>query len=101
MGDVLIVGVHSDEDILKHKGPTVMKEHDRSPPLSTLFLLFASFNSKKKKTIEGAVGKVGVEGKKKQEVQKGTHPCVRYAAVRACKWADEVPFPSPSLFAIY
>jgi ethanolamine-phosphate cytidylyltransferase len=28
-GDYLIVGVHSDADILKHKGPTVMKEKER------------------------------------------------------------------------
>lgn len=29
MGDVLVVGVHSDEEILKNKGPTVMKEDER------------------------------------------------------------------------
>jgi ethanolamine-phosphate cytidylyltransferase len=28
-GDYLIVGVHSDADILKHKGPTVMNEKER------------------------------------------------------------------------
>eukprot|EP00729_Bicosta_minor_P011407 gene11407-27955_t len=28
-GDYLIVGVHSDADIAKHKGPTVMKEKER------------------------------------------------------------------------
>ncbi|KAI8377779.1 uncharacterized protein BYT42DRAFT_571666 [Radiomyces spectabilis] len=42
MGDVLVVGVHSDAEIAKNKGPTVMKEQER------------------------------------------------YAAVAACKWADEV-----------
>ncbi|KAI8983820.1 hypothetical protein BDB01DRAFT_790235 [Pilobolus umbonatus] len=42
MGDVLVVGVHSDAEIEKNKGPTVMKEDER------------------------------------------------YAAVAACKWADEV-----------
>ncbi|KAG0905936.1 hypothetical protein G6F33_011768 [Rhizopus arrhizus] len=42
MGDILVVGVHSDADIEKNKGPTVMKEDER------------------------------------------------YAAVAACKWADEV-----------
>ncbi|KAI9314965.1 hypothetical protein BX666DRAFT_1965236 [Dichotomocladium elegans] len=42
MGDVLVVGVHSDEEIAKNKGPTVMKEEER------------------------------------------------YAAVAACKWADQV-----------
>ncbi|KAI8335260.1 hypothetical protein EDC96DRAFT_524993 [Choanephora cucurbitarum] len=42
MGDILVVGVHSDADIEKNKGPTVMKEEER------------------------------------------------YAAVAACKWADEV-----------
>lgn len=42
MGDILVVGVHSDADIEKNKGPTVMKEQER------------------------------------------------YAAVRACKWVDEV-----------
>lgn len=29
LGDYLIVGVHSDESILKNKGPTVMKEQER------------------------------------------------------------------------
>lgn len=29
MGDVLVVGVHSDAEILKNKGPTVMKEQER------------------------------------------------------------------------
>ena len=29
MGDYLVVGVHSDEEILKNKGPTVMKEDER------------------------------------------------------------------------
>eukprot|EP00040_Diaphanoeca_grandis_P040222 m.261603 g.261603 ORF g.261603 m.261603 type:complete len:399 (-) comp42533_c0_seq1:98-1294(-) len=28
-GDYLIVGVHSDEDIIRHKGPTVMNEKER------------------------------------------------------------------------
>jgi ethanolamine-phosphate cytidylyltransferase len=29
MGDILVVGVHSDADIEKNKGPTVMKEDER------------------------------------------------------------------------
>jgi ethanolamine-phosphate cytidylyltransferase len=29
MGDILVVGVHSDAEILHHKGPTVMKEQER------------------------------------------------------------------------
>ncbi|KAF7723085.1 Ethanolamine-phosphate cytidylyltransferase [Apophysomyces ossiformis] len=29
MGDYLVVGVHSDAEIEKNKGPTVMKEHER------------------------------------------------------------------------
>lgn len=29
MGDYLVVGVHSDEEILQNKGPTVMKEQER------------------------------------------------------------------------
>jgi ethanolamine-phosphate cytidylyltransferase len=29
MGDYLIVGVHSDAEIEKNKGPTVMKEEER------------------------------------------------------------------------
>lgn len=29
MGDYLIVGVHSDADIAKHKGPPVMCERER------------------------------------------------------------------------
>lgn len=29
LGDVLVVGVHSDEEIRKHKGPPVMKEDER------------------------------------------------------------------------
>jgi len=29
MGDFLVVGVHSDAEIEKHKGPTVMKEEER------------------------------------------------------------------------
>ncbi|KAL7750068.1 choline phosphate cytidylyltransferase [Sorochytrium milnesiophthora] len=29
MGDILVVGVHSDAEILQHKGPTVMKEQER------------------------------------------------------------------------
>lgn len=29
LGDVLVVGVHSDAEIAKHKGPTVMKEQER------------------------------------------------------------------------
>ena len=30
MGDVLIVGVHSDAEITKNKGPTVMNNAERS-----------------------------------------------------------------------
>ena len=33
MGDVLVVGVHSDAEILKNKGPTVMNERERYAPL--------------------------------------------------------------------
>jgi ethanolamine-phosphate cytidylyltransferase len=29
MGDVLVVGVHSDNEILLNKGPTVMSEQER------------------------------------------------------------------------
>jgi len=29
MGDVLVVGCHSDEEILKNKGPTVMNNEER------------------------------------------------------------------------
>ena len=29
MGDILVVGVHSDAEIEKNKGPTVMKEQER------------------------------------------------------------------------
>lgn len=29
MGDVLVVGVHSDEEITRHKGPPVFTEHER------------------------------------------------------------------------
>jgi ethanolamine-phosphate cytidylyltransferase len=29
MGDYLVVGVHSDEEVEKHKGPSVMKEEER------------------------------------------------------------------------
>jgi ethanolamine-phosphate cytidylyltransferase len=29
MGDILVVGVHSDAEIKKNKGPTVMKEEER------------------------------------------------------------------------
>jgi len=29
LGDILVVGVHSDEEILHHKGPTVMSERER------------------------------------------------------------------------
>lgn len=29
LGDILVVGVHSDADILKHKGPTIMNEEER------------------------------------------------------------------------
>jgi len=29
MGDYLVVGVHSDAEIEKHKGPTVMREDER------------------------------------------------------------------------
>lgn len=29
LGDYLIVGVHSDEEITKHKGPPVMNEQER------------------------------------------------------------------------
>lgn len=32
MGDYLIVGVHSDKEIEKNKGPTVMKEDERYAP---------------------------------------------------------------------
>jgi len=31
MCDVLVVGVHSDAEILKNKGPTAMNEEERSP----------------------------------------------------------------------
>nr|KAJ3420045.1 hypothetical protein HK105_006179 [Polyrhizophydium stewartii] len=49
MGDVLVVGVHSDAEIERNKGPTVMREDER------------------------------------------------YAAVRACKWVDEVVEDAPYL----
>jgi len=29
LGDVLVVGVHSDEEITLHKGPTVLNEQER------------------------------------------------------------------------
>lgn len=29
MGDYLVVGVHSDAEITKNKGPTVMREEER------------------------------------------------------------------------
>jgi ethanolamine-phosphate cytidylyltransferase len=29
MGDILVVGVHSDSEIEKNKGPTVMNEEER------------------------------------------------------------------------
>ena len=29
MGDVLVVGIHADEEITKHKGPPVFTEHER------------------------------------------------------------------------
>ena len=32
MGDYLVVGVHSDAEIEKNKGPTVMKENERFDP---------------------------------------------------------------------
>jgi len=51
-GDYLIVGVHSDEDILKNKGPPVMNEQER------------------------------------------------YAAVRACKWVDEVVEAAPYITSL-
>lgn len=47
-----MVGVHSDEEIRKHKGPTVMQEKER------------------------------------------------YAAVRACKWADEVVEGAPYITSL-
>lgn len=34
MGDYLIVGIHSDEEISKHKGPPVMSEEERIVALS-------------------------------------------------------------------
>jgi ethanolamine-phosphate cytidylyltransferase len=36
MGDYLVVGVHSDEEILKNKGPTVMTETERHAICGTL-----------------------------------------------------------------
>ena len=38
LGDYLIVGVHSDEEILQHKGPTVMKEKERCELLKNYIL---------------------------------------------------------------
>jgi ethanolamine-phosphate cytidylyltransferase len=29
LGDYLVVGVHNDADIIKNKGPVVMKEEER------------------------------------------------------------------------
>lgn len=43
MGDILVVGVHSDADIEKNKGPTVMKEQER--------LIFDKHNSYSKLTL--------------------------------------------------
>lgn len=40
MGDFLIVGVHSDAEIAKHKGPTVMTETERSVLKYFRFRLF-------------------------------------------------------------
>src|SRR5688500_2733326 len=64
-GDYLVVGVHSDKEIEKHKGPPVMSEEERSLITVKFFLpnIYERF--------------------------------FRYEAVAACKWVDEVVRDAP------
>lgn len=64
MGDVLVVGVHSDAEIMKNKGPTVMKEQERYVGV----MVCMEWN-----------GLLIV-----------TYLHFRYDAVAACKWVDQV-----------
>ena len=45
MGDYLVVGVHSDKEILKNKGPTVMKEDERLDSFIILFMKYYHINT--------------------------------------------------------
>jgi ethanolamine-phosphate cytidylyltransferase len=71
--DVLVVGVHTDEEIMKHKGPPVMNDRERyvtktnifiHRPLRLLMYLCDSINNSR-------------------------------AMVDACKWADEIAWGTP------
>lgn len=50
MGDYLVVGVHSDAEIEKHKGPTVMKEQERYGGYFISFYFMLSISNFKKRT---------------------------------------------------
>lgn len=41
MGAYLVVGVHSDEEILKNKGPTVLKNKERYQIILTLVMMLS------------------------------------------------------------
>lgn len=42
MGDIVVAGVHSDAELLLHKGPTVMNENERYRSHDHCFSLFLS-----------------------------------------------------------
>ena len=60
MGDYLIVGVHSDEDITKHKGPPVFTQEER-------YVIYLYFY-----------------------IEKIIEFIFRYKMVKAIKWVDEI-----------
>ncbi|XP_071541592.1 ethanolamine-phosphate cytidylyltransferase isoform X3 [Panulirus ornatus] len=82
MGDYLIVGVHTDEEITKHKGPPVFTEDERYVNGPSSFHVHTD-----------------------EEITKHKGPPVftedeRYKMVRAIKWVDEVVEGAPYVTTI-
>ncbi len=82
LGDYLVVGVHSDAEIAKNKGPPVMNEEER----------FEHFNAPPPTDAE-----LKIHRSHRQRLTSSVW-CTcrnRYKAVEACKWVDEVVRDAP------
>lgn len=79
LGDYLIVGVHSDEEIRKNKGPPVTPRSLFHPSMSCCAWVLQNY----KQPIRFLFLQFPLTPQVMTEEE-------RYAAVEACKWVDEV-----------